>query len=113
MGRPTFLGHSVTEAGFVNGSSCISCHARAGTDAEGPFHVDAGTDGVPTFPLSVFMNELSDFGYGRSASGPPVPSWYHDSNQPPNLRVLQTDFVWGFLFARPVVTGGQDDFPDR
>lgn len=103
MGRPTYLGHSVTEAGFVNGSSCISCHARAGTDAAGPLHLTPDKAGTPLFPLSVFQNDLSDFGYGKSVHGIPNRAWYHESNQPPNLRVLQTDFVWGFLFARPVV----------
>lgn len=101
MGRPTFLGHSVTEAGFVNGSSCISCHSRAGTDADGPFHPDIAGRGV--FPLSVFQNDLSSFGYGKSAHGVPNKNWFHESNQPPRLQVLQTDFVWGFLFARKTV----------
>ena len=101
-GRPTYLGHSVTEAGFVNGSSCISCHARAGTDALGP-STDTTAAGHSTFPLSVFLNDLSDFGYGRSPHGLPDPDWFNQSNQPPNLEVLQTDFVWGFLFARPTV----------
>jgi hypothetical protein len=101
MGRPTFLGHSVTEAGFVNGSSCITCHARAGTDADGPFH--PGMTGRGVFPLSVFQNDLSDFGYGKSAHGVPNKNWFHQSNQPPSLQVLQTDFVWGFLFARKTV----------
>jgi hypothetical protein len=104
MGRPTYLGHSVTEAGFMNGSSCITCHARAGTDADGPFHVPDGKEPKrPLFPLSVFMNDLSDFGYGKSAHGTPDEDWFHQSNQPPALEVLQTDFVWGFLFARRVV----------
>jgi hypothetical protein len=94
MGRATYLGHSVTEAGFMNGSSCITCHARAGTSANGP---------VPP-PLGVFVNELSDFGYGKSADGIPSQAWYHQSNQPPSLQVLQTDFVWGFLFASRLVT---------
>jgi hypothetical protein len=102
-GRSTYLGHSVTEAGFVNGSSCITCHARAGTDAYGPFHPpDAKGLDHPVFPLSVFTNDLSDFGYGRSAHGIPDKAWYHESNQPPSLEVLQTDFVWGFLFARKI-----------
>ena len=96
MGRPTYLGHSVTEAGFMNGSSCISCHARAGTNASGP---------VPP-PLGVFINDLGDFGYGKSAHGIPNQAWYHQSKQPPNLQVLQTDFVWGFLFAQKVVPAG-------
>jgi hypothetical protein len=92
MGRPTRLGNSVTEGGFAQTSSCISCHARAGTTADG------------TIPpaLGVFLNELSEVGYGQSNYGIPVPDWYHRSNQPPALMVLQTDFVWGFLFANRI-----------
>lgn len=96
MGRPTYLGHSVTEAGFMNGSSCITCHSRAGTNAKGP---------APP-PLGVFVNDLGDFGYGKSAHGIPNQAWYHQSRQPPGLLVLQTDFVWGFLFAQKLVPAG-------
>jgi hypothetical protein len=89
MGMPTHLANSVTEGGFVSSSSCITCHARAGATRAG------------TLPpaLGVFMNELEDSGYQRSAHGTPVPDWYHRSGQPPTLNVLQTDFVWGFLSA--------------
>jgi hypothetical protein len=89
MGRPTHLANSITEGGFVSSSSCITCHARAGTAAVG------------TLPpaLGVFVNELEDSGYQRSAHGLPVPDWYHHSGQPPTLNVLQTDFIWGFLSA--------------
>ena len=34
-GLPTLLGNSVTEFGFVDTSSCISCHARASVNAQG------------------------------------------------------------------------------
>jgi hypothetical protein len=89
MGRPTHLANSITEGGFVSSSSCITCHARAGTASVG------------TLPpaLGVFINELEDSGYQRSAHGVPIPDWYHRSGQPPALNVLQTDFVWGFLSA--------------
>ncbi len=94
-GRSTLLGNSVTEAGFMDGSSCITCHARAGIHVQGDQH---------TFTkLSVFMRDFSDFGYARSAHGIPNKSWYNDSDNPPRLQVLQTDFIWGFLFAEPVV----------
>jgi len=89
MGRPTRLGNSVTEGGFVTSSSCITCHARASTNA-------AGT--IP-LPLGVFVNETSDTGYLQSAKGIPIPDWFHQSAQPPSLQALQTDFVWGFLAA--------------
>ncbi|MGD2116992.1 MAG: hypothetical protein PVG66_01420 [Chromatiales bacterium] len=101
MGRDSFLGNSITEAGFMDGSSCITCHARAGSDQYGILKVPP-PEGRGVFPLSVFSNTLSDYGYGRSDHGIPNPDWYHDSNQPPSLKVLQTDFVWGFLFARTV-----------
>ena len=89
MGRATHLANSVTEGGFVSSSSCMTCHARAGTAAGG------------TLPpaLGVFINELEESGYQRSASGQPVSDWYHRSGQPPTLNVLQTDFIWGFLSA--------------
>ncbi|HZP66206.1 MAG TPA: hypothetical protein VFB32_07845 [Rudaea sp.] len=100
-GRATMLANSITEAGFVNGSSCMTCHARAGTDELGPAHPNLPDRG--TFPLGVFVNAVSDFGYGMSANGLPNPAWFHESNTPPRLHVLQTDFVWGFMNANRVV----------
>ncbi len=95
MGRKTFLGNSITEAGFMNGSSCITCHARAG------FHPEQSNKN-PFLRLSVFTHNLSDFGYGLSAHGIPDPAWFHTDNNAGSLDVLQTDFVWGFLFAQPL-----------
>jgi hypothetical protein len=96
-GIATRLGNSVTEGGFVNTSSCITCHARAGISARGS---------IPP-ALSVFMNQTSENGYLQSANGTPVPDWYWGSRQPSGgppparspLEVAQTDFVWGFLAA--------------
>ena len=105
MGRATILGNSVTEAGFMDGSSCITCHARAGIHVQANADISTLGDGDFTFfKLGVFENSLSDYGYGRSAHGIPNKNWFHDSAQPPSLNVLQTDFVWGFLFAKPLVT---------
>ena len=89
MGRPTNLANSVTEGGFVTTSSCMTCHARAGSSPKG------------TLPpaLGVFVNGITDSGYLPSAQGLPIPDWFHRSGQPPTLNVLQTDFVWGFLTA--------------
>ena len=89
MGNPTHLGNSITEGGFVSSSSCITCHARAGAAAAGS---------VPP-ALGVFVNEVEDSGYFRSAHGVPSPDWYYRSATPASLSVLQTDFVWGFLAA--------------
>jgi hypothetical protein len=43
-------------------------------------------------------------GYGQSAFGVPNPDWFNQSMQPPRVNALQTDFVWGFLFANPLKT---------
>lgn len=88
-GRPTHLGNSVTEGGFVSTSSCMTCHARSGATV-------AGT--IPP-ALGVFENGVTDSGYLPSSYGLPLPDWYNRSGQPPTLQVLQTDFVWGFLAA--------------
>lgn len=96
MGRKTVLGNSITEAGFIDGSSCITCHARAGA------HINQ-KGGVDYFHLSVFTKNLSDYGYGLSAHSIPNPAWFHDDSNSGNLEVLQTDFVWGFFNANPLV----------
>jgi hypothetical protein len=93
-GQPTRLGNSVTEGGFVNTSSCMTCHSRAGTSARGS---------LPP-ALGVFINETSETGYLQSARGAPVPDWFRASKQPPALAVLQTDFVWGFLNANCIAS---------
>jgi hypothetical protein len=94
MGRKTLLGNSITEAGFMNGSSCITCHSRAG------IHVEQNKANF--FRLSVFEKNLSDYGYSLSAHGIPNPEWYHHDDNAGSLDVLQTDFVWGFLNANPI-----------
>lgn len=98
IGQSTLLGNSVTEAGFMDGSSCISCHARAGAALN--------SDGTVNFlALSVFERDLTDFGYARSHHGIPNPFWYYnDNNTKPSMRVMQTDFIWGFLNANPIVS---------
>ena len=88
MGRYTRLANSVTEGGFANSASCIGCHSRSAIGPRGES------------PLGVFMNTLHESGYGRSHNGPPVPSWFQTSTQPPQYTALQADFVWGFVFAR-------------
>ena len=96
-GRATRLGNSVTEAGFVSSSSCITCHAKAAAVSDG------GKPPALRMPaLSVFQNEMSDSGYLQSTFGNPVPQWFNRDAQPPSLQALQTDFVWGFLAANSI-----------
>lgn len=98
MGRPTRLGNSITEGGFMNTSSCISCHARAAVVATG------NKEDPLTVPLGVFAYDvLSEVGYQQSDHGIPDKDWYHGSGSRPVLRALQTDFMWGMpFFANPL-----------
>lgn len=91
-GHATILGNSVTEAGFVNTSSCIGCHVRASVNA-------TGGGGLGVFPA-----QLSEIGYPESNNGSPDPNWYYFSSTNPSVEALQSDFVWGVLFANSVVT---------
>jgi hypothetical protein len=111
-GRATFLGNSITEAGFMDGSSCMSCHSRAGIKVWPQYQDRSLACGNPVlsgkycytiFGLGVFENNVSEFGYARSAHGIPNENWFYDSATPPDLNILQTDFIWGFLFAQPLV----------
>jgi hypothetical protein len=100
-GRRTLLANSITEAGFVLTSSCMTCHARAGVNATG------------SAPLGVFVNEVSEQGYLQSVNGTPIPDWFHGSSQPPRLQTLQCDFVWGILAASPEVKPGTLQAPPQ
>lgn len=95
-GRPTIVGNSITEAGFVSTSSCITCHARASTGA--PYQ---GQNNFPVPPpLSVFTDR------GESHNGPPDPSWYWDptaaySSPPaqPEAYRKSLEFLWQLAFG--------------
>jgi hypothetical protein len=97
-GRPTRLGNSVTEAGFVSTSSCITCHARAG----------ATKDGLP--PLAIFADLLSSAGLPESENGVPKEAWFNvnayrnadGDREAVGILAVQTDFVWGFRNACPM-----------
>lgn len=107
VGQPTFLGNSVTEAGFMDGSSCISCHSRAGVSSLGQskeqVRLTANNVTKHFLALSVFESSLTDYGYFRSHHGIPNPGWYYrDNNSSPYMEVMQLDFIWGFLNAQPL-----------
>lgn len=97
-GVPTRLGNSVTEAGFVNSASCITCHSRA----------TVTRDGVPAF--AIFTDRMSDAGLAESVNGAPNPAWFSVNaffgvgaqREAPRVLAVQTDFVWGFRFACPM-----------
>jgi hypothetical protein len=87
MGRHTLLGNSVTEAGFVETASCMTCHTRASVDQTGTIRPGAGF--APN---------------NQSYSGAPDPAWFFDTGASPwAMNELHLDFVWGFIAASPAV----------
>jgi hypothetical protein len=84
------LGNSVTEQGFVDQSSCITCHGRAAWDNTGAATTQAGFDnnGAPLGPIQ--------------------PNWYFNFNsQPPIFQGMtgltqvatSADFIWSIPFC--------------
>jgi hypothetical protein len=85
------LGNSVTEDGFVNRSSCMTCHGRAAFDQNGRPTSSAGFDANGNAPL-----------------GPIEPSWYWSFSSTPPIFVgmpglkrvaTSADFVWSIPFC--------------
>lgn len=88
-GEPTLVGNSVTEYGFVPTASCITCHARAGTDWNGQKPAN----------LRIFGEKLG----GQTFNGPPDPELFYDRNDPFRRYMMQSDFVWAIPFrAQPI-----------
>jgi hypothetical protein len=84
------LGNSVTEEGFVDQSSCITCHGRAAWDNTGNATTTAGFDnnGAPLGPIQ--------------------PNWYWSfTGQPPIFQGMRgltqvatsADFIWSIPFC--------------
>lgn len=98
-GVPTLLGNSVTEYGFANTSSCITCHARASVDGSGRAAQGLG------FVLPPDRNGTLCPTEGRcSPNGVPNPEWFWDRPGQPGqaLKALQTDFLFSLpLHALP------------
>lgn len=90
-GIVTGLGNSVTEGGFVQTSSCLTCHAQATVDAKG----GPGIDSIG------FSRDLNLVGYAESTRGPTDPDWFYaaGTNEP---TAVPFDFTWGILFANPL-----------
>lgn len=87
-GYPTIVGASITEGGFVNTASCMSCHVQAGVGANGTASTSVGATG-----------RLNLDGLGKVVDGAPYTGDYfiRGSN---TLITVRTDFVWGILFAQ-------------
>jgi len=95
-GIPTLLGNSVTEVGFVNTSSCLTCHARAAFNAKGePFPIPGFLDPPP--PAHCPSGPKAPC----SPNGTPKPSWFWQNPKAPDLVPIyvQADFVWAIPFC--------------
>lgn len=88
------LGNSVTEAPFVDRSSCMTCHGRAGFDADGHASSNGGLDMPARNP----------------PLGPIDPAWFWAASTPPYYPMYQgmralfriaqpVDFVWSIPFC--------------
>ena len=88
-GLPTRLGNSFIEQGFVNTSSCITCHSRASTDATGGSPQGAGFLNPPIPAVCPTPGSCSP-------NGAPNPTWFWNNPGQPNqsIKTLPTDFVW-------------------
>lgn len=103
-GEPLLVGNSVTEGGFVQTASCMTCHSRAAVDA-------AGKNAFPTFgevqPLPLQSGSPEPYQTQFTThNGTPIPSWYsHMTGQSSVPLFRQTDFVWAIPFrAKPAKT---------
>ena len=84
------LGNSVTENGFVDTASCMTCHSRAAFDQTG-----MATSGAGFLPS------------GSGPLGPVLPEWYWSGGQPPVFQgqpglsriATAADFVWSIPFC--------------
>lgn len=87
-GSPILVGNSVTEAGFVQTASCMTCHARAAVQA-----TPSPPNGLSPYPdIAGFTPE------GQSYNGTPDPDWFYSGNDPGRRWAVQTDFVWAIPF---------------
>ncbi len=87
-GSSVLVGNSITEAGFVQTASCMTCHARATIQA-----TSAAPMGLSPYPnIAGFTPE------GQSYNGTPNPEWYYSTNHPIRRWSVQTDFVWAIPF---------------
>lgn len=102
-GRPTLLGNTISENGFVPTASCMTCHARASVTYQGPV---AGTSGTFGGGFAPSVHNAGNVSY----NGPPKASWFFEipgiaggiHQQGPATRI-QTDFLWGIpLLASPL-----------
>ena len=91
-GAANLVGNSVTEKGFVQTSSCMTCHGNTGVDATGSAN--------PSIGFNVD---------GQSRNGPIDPAWFYNTNVESaaqqfgryKVTYYPVDFVWAIFNAQP------------
>jgi len=104
-GIPTGMGASITEGGFVNSASCLTCHAQASVDANG----NSGMQGVG----ATWRPNLN--GLTQVAMGAPDMNGFYGLGGP-SINATQIDFVWGILGAqcvKPKGDGNCKNYPNQ
>lgn len=100
-GVPLLVGNSVTEGGFVQTASCMTCHSRAAVDANGnsAFPIFGEKEPLPlqTGSPQQYQTEFT------THNGSPDPNWFWIQTGKGTKKLhMQTDFVWAIPFrAKP------------
>jgi len=86
------LGNSITEEGFVDYSSCMSCHSSAAWDKTGAMVHQAGFFGPDGNPV---LGAIQPDWFWTYTGSPPV-----NQGQPGNVLIAtEADFVWSIPFC--------------
>lgn len=88
-GVPTGMGATITEGGFVNSASCMTCHSQASVDENG----NSGVQGVGA------DWRLNLAGFSQVQMGAPDADWFYNGGSGPSYSAIQIDFIWGILGA--------------
>ncbi|MBC7908024.1 MAG: hypothetical protein H7Y60_14950 [Rhodospirillaceae bacterium] len=100
-GMPSLLGNSVTEKGFVQSSSCITCHARASAASDGSNPSGFGAKPGVTPPVSYNGAPDPTWFYNTATLNPDeLWQWEQTGKIPPAaIKLLPLDFSWGPPFC--------------
>lgn len=99
-GRAVRLGNSVIEFGFVQNSSCMTCHGTAGFTAQGlPANPNVNAD-IGAIPATYYW---SGAGMPGSNYPPALPPYLYETGVTP--LAVAADFVWSIPFCAYDDTG--------
>lgn len=95
-GEAVRVGNSITEKGFVQQSSCMSCHARAAFDNKGSATSFAGFDNTTGLPP---LGAMDPNWFYKSKNGAPLPAPVLVGQADLTQYATQVDFVWSIPFC--------------